>query len=95
MRGRFALRVLFAAVLCTGGPLPLRQSVTGSIQASSSINPARCARCEVNVSKTATGAIRTTTTDTTGSFRAALLPVGPYKLSASCRIRVKEQSGIT
>ena len=73
------------------------QSVTGSIQgtivdSSGGVLPG----VTVTVTNTATGSSRTVVTDATGTFRAELLPVGPYELSAQLSgFATRKQSGIT
>src|SRR5215208_7163659 len=74
------LVAIFTACVAAGASA---QSVTGSIQGtvvdqSGAVLPG----VTVTVTNTATGATRTAVTDTAGMFRAELLPVGPYDLSA-------------
>src|SRR6266540_6135110 len=59
------------------------QSVTGSIQGSLvDQSGAVLPGVTVTLTHTATGTMRTAVTDTTGTSRAELLPVGQYSLSA-------------
>src|SRR5712692_1090035 len=59
------------------------QSVTGSIQGSVvDQSGAVLPGVTVTLTHTATGTMRTAVSDTTGTFRAELLPVGQYSLSA-------------
>jgi outer membrane receptor protein involved in Fe transport len=74
--------IVFACVAALAGT-GRAQSVTGSIQGlvvdqSGAVLPG----VTVTVTNTATGSTRATVTDATGTFRAELLPVGPYELSA-------------
>jgi len=79
---RFHPRACFIAVIIAAASSPARaQSVTGSIQgtvvdSSGGVLPG----VTVTISNTATGAMRTSITDSTGAFRAELLPVGPYEV---------------
>src|SRR2546428_3455462 len=79
--GRVALA--FGAAALMFARTAAAQSVTGSIQGtvvdqSGGVLPGVTA----TVTNTATGVMRATVTDTTGTFRAELLPVGTYDLSA-------------
>src|SRR5207247_7841341 len=79
---RFHPRACFIAVIIAAASSPAReQSVTGSIQgtvvdSSGGVLPG----VTVTITNTATGAMRTSITDSTGAFRAELLPVGPYEV---------------
>ena len=83
--GRGYARAVALLVVCAIGPVRIAfaQSVTGSIQGtivdqSGAVLPG----VTVNVTNSATGVARTVVSDATGTFRAELLPVGPYDLSA-------------
>jgi outer membrane receptor protein involved in Fe transport len=71
----------FLLLVCAG---PLRaQSVTGAIQgAAVDSSGAVLPGVTVTVTNRATGALRTIVTDANGTFRAEVLPVGPYEVSA-------------
>jgi outer membrane receptor protein involved in Fe transport len=81
---RMCVCVAFAVVIIgTMAAVATAQSVTGSIQgAIVDQTDAVLPGVTVTVTNTATAATRTMVTDASGSFRAELLPVGQYDLSA-------------
>jgi hypothetical protein len=91
-------RALVLFVVCSIGSARVAgaQSVTGSIQGtivdqSGAVLPG----VTVNVTNSATGVARTVVSDATGTFRAELLPVGPYDLSAELPgFSPRKQTGI-
>ena len=96
--GSRCARALVLLVICATGSarIAFAQSVTGSIQGtivdqSGAVLPG----VTVNVSNSATGVSRTVVSDATGTFRAELLPVGPYDLSADLQgFSPRKQAGI-
>ena len=71
------------------------QSVTGSIQGSVVDQTGVLPGVTVVVTNTATAAARTMVTDATGTFRAELLPVGQYDLSAELQgFAPRKQTGV-
>jgi hypothetical protein len=92
------MRALVLLVIYAAGSarIAFAQSVTGSIQGtivdqSGAVLPG----VTVNVSNSATGVSRTVVSDATGTFRAELLPVGPYDLSADLQgFTSRKQTGI-
>ena len=96
--GRGYARAVALLVVCAIGPVGIAfaQSVTGSIQGtivdqSGAVLPG----VTVNVTNSATGVARTVVSDATGTFRAELLPVGPYDLSAELPgFSPRKQTGI-
>jgi outer membrane receptor protein involved in Fe transport len=81
---RMCRYVALAAVVVTAmaGPV-MAQSVTGSVQGSVvDQSEAVLPGVTVAVTNTATAAVRTMVTDALGAFRAELLPVGVYNLTA-------------
>jgi Carboxypeptidase regulatory-like domain/TonB dependent receptor len=95
-RASVRLLLVFACLAAPAGSARA-QSVTGSIQGvvvdqSGGVLPG----VTVTVTDTATGVIRTTATDESGAFRAELLPVGRYELSAELSGFIpRKQPGIT
>jgi outer membrane receptor protein involved in Fe transport len=80
IRGSALLVFAFATAFAATSPA---QSVTGSIQGTVvDQSGGALPGVTVTVTNTATGATRVSTTDSTGTFRAELLPVGTYDLSS-------------
>ena len=84
MKSRTAFRLLLLLLLALPGRLAAQsQSAGGSIEGTvTDPSGAVLPGTTVTVKNEATGVVRTTTTDGSGVFRAPLLPVGHYEVTA-------------